>query len=150
MVTTLRSRQVTRAALVALYEAKDSWKLVFGWKPTNKEIDGQSPFLIIEGVGSLTDMQSVVMNPTDFTFVCTSFATTTDNATLTPESAANRVDALDQAFRQVVRDNVQFDGGSAVIRFTPSDSLVSNISLHNKIYLAEMHIIKINYPSGGV
>ena len=150
MVTQFDSREVSRDGLVALFVAEGSWQKVFPYQPTELEIDGQWPLMIINSVSTLQEMQGESLNPTTFTFIVTSFVPTKDNVAWETDDAADLVDELDQATRQIVRDNVAAGVFANIITFVPTPSNVSIVELHGVNYLAEMRLIEVRLVSGSL
>ena len=150
MVTTFDSREASRDGLVALFVADNSWQKVFKYQPTENEIDGQWPLLIINAVSTFQEMQSLEKNPSVFTFIVTSFVPTTDNVAWETEEAADLTDTLDQTTRQIIRNNASGGAFADAILFVPTPSNVSIVELHRVNYLAEMRLIEIHLSSGSM
>lgn len=150
MVTTFDSREASRDGLVALFEADGSWEKVFGYYPTEKEIGGEWPLLIVNAAGTLQSMESESMNPSIFSFIATSFVATTDNVAWETPDAADLVDTLDQTLRQIIRTNTGIVAFADMLLFAPSPSNATIIKLYKVNYLSEMRLIQAVLSSGAV
>ena len=153
MATTFISREISRDALVTLFTADGSWQKVFGYFPTENDIKGQDPFLVIISAGTDQDMNSISMNPTKYMFAFTSFILMDDSdsgGTWTNQNTEDKLDELDKKFRQIVRDNPTVGSNpSALLKFADGQSQTDTITLYGVLYRTEMWILTAALPSGG-
>lgn len=151
MATTFISRETTRDGLVALFIADGSWQKVFGYFPTENDIDGQDPFLIITSAGTEQDMAGDSYNPTKYMFFFTSFVLMDDSdvgGSWTNQNAEDKLDELDKKFRQIVRDNPNGGAFADALTFADGQSQTDTIKLYGVLYRTEMWVLTAHHYSG--
>lgn len=151
MVTTLVSRKASREGLAALYTSEGDWALVFDHIPTEDEIGGQEPFLVIMSAGTEQEMGGESMNPATYTFVLTSMIKMDDTDVGGSSGAAtseDKLDELDQVFRQVVRDNPTAGAFADALEFPGGVSQTDTITLYDVLYRTEMWTLLVHHYSG--
>lgn len=152
MTTTLVTRETTRDGIAALFVADGSWQKVFSYIPTEDEIDGQEPFLIIMSAGTEQGMEGTAMNPTKYMFILTSLIKMDDTDVGGSSGAAaaeNKLDELDLKFRQIVRNSIETLSFANNLTFADGQSQTDTIELYRKLYRTEMWVLTAHHYSGG-
>ncbi len=151
MATTFVSRKTIRDGLVTLFIADGNWQKVFGYFPTEDDIGGQEPFLVITSAGTEQEMESIDQNPSEYLFAFTSMVLMDDSdvgGSATNQTTEDKLDELDQKLRQIIRNNA---GGAGIVdqlNFAGGASQTDIIVLYDVLYRTEMRVIKAVHESG--
>jgi len=151
MTTTFITRETARDGIAALFVADGSWQKVFGYIPTEDEIDGQEPLLIIMSGGTEQGMAGSNMNPTKYNFILTSLIKMDDTDVGGSSGAAlaeNKLDELGLKFRQVVRDNPTAGAFADALTFQDNASQTDTITLYDVLYRTEQWTLTAHLYSG--
>lgn len=121
-MTTFVTRETARDALVTLFTADGTWKVVFGYLPGDSELKGQFPAMTIRSGGTQQEMASLNVNPTAYRFLLRTLILTNDGDTWAESDCEDMLDETDRQLRQVIRDNAGLSTGSDYLRFEGSPS----------------------------
>lgn len=103
-MTTFSSRKAVRDSLVSFFQATDAWEAVYGYEPSG--LGGQSPVLTLRSGGTEYLEEGLLLSPTRFRFIATSYVLVADGTgNWTADEAEDKVDELDQTMRELIRDN---------------------------------------------
>jgi len=141
MASTYVSREVTRDALVALFDANAIWNAVYGYVPKATTLDGKWPLLVVTSAGTRQDMLSISNNPTYYTFACVSFVLMDDEASWNEDDAEDKIDEIDKIFRQIIRDNASGNAFAHSVRFADTQSRTDYMMLDGRGYRTEQWMI---------
>jgi hypothetical protein len=143
-MTTFKSREPIRKALVALFAAEGSWKLVFGYIPRGDEIKSNTPFLFITSAGTQQTMSGKFLNPATYSFNIMSAVLMADQAgNWTESDAEDKVDELDQTVRQVIRDNTGSLGTELVMVMEDTPSQLIPMYFGSEKYWIEQRKVDV-------
>ncbi len=151
MTTTFVSRKPIRDGLVALLIASGGWQKVFGYIPTEDEIDGQEPLLVIMSAGTEQEMDTIALNPSEYIFSFTSMILMDDTdvgGSYDSQDTEDKLDELDQKLRQVIRDNAVGAGLADQLNFVGGASQTDTITLYDVLYRTETRAILARHESG--
>ncbi len=151
MTTTFITRETARDSLVTLFTANDSWEKVFGNFPSADEAKQRGVFLVVSSGGSDWGADGLETNPTDYTYNILSFVLVNDEETggsWTEALCEDKLDVLDLAVRQVVRDNM---GGGAgyFLSVEGGPSQTGYWIIGGVEYRSEQRTVTAKYTSGG-
>jgi len=146
-MTTFITRETVRDAFVTLFTTSAKWQLVFGYMPSESEVAGQSPFLVIRSGGTLQSMNTYNANPTTYRITFRNFVLCEDEQT--EAQAEDKLDELDTTFRQIIRDNCGSIAGANYIRFEDAPS-TTGYAFVGKWYRTEDWTVLAHYVTGGV
>jgi hypothetical protein len=146
--TTFTSREVARDGLVALFTADGTWQAVYGYVPKATTIDGQWPFLVLTSAGTLQGMAGESYNPTEYTFSAVSFVLMDDNADWNEDDAEDKLDELDQKFRQIIRDNPTAGTFADALMFADNQSRTDYAIVGGVAYRTEEWLITVHLYTG--
>lgn len=150
-MTTFVTRETTRDALTALFTATNKWQKVFGYIPTEDNINGQSPILIIISDGTNQEMSMLETNKSIYYFSCSTWVRMSDTelgGTFGHANAEDTLDSLDKEFRQTIRNSPMLDSGKAIVNFATTQSSAATEKLYDVLYRTETYLINVTYSSG--
>jgi hypothetical protein len=151
MKTTFQSREAVRDELVSLFAAEGSWQAVYGYFPSVSEMSGKTPILIIRSAGTQQVMEGQDTNPATYRFLATTFVLAySEDGSWTSANAEDKLDELDQAFRQVIRDNAAGGVNADLYRFEPGMSQRDDLILEGVPYILEGRAILADLVNGAV
>lgn len=151
MTTTFITRETARDNLVTLFVANNSWEKVFGYFPSADEAKQRGVFLVVSSGGSDWGAFGQDTNPTDYSFSVISFVLVSDEETdgnWTEALCEDKLDGLDVAMRQIVRDNMAGDG-SFFLSVSDGASQTGYWTIGGVEYRSEQRIVTAKYPDGG-
>ena len=151
MTTTFVTRETARDALTSLFTTSAKWQKVFGYIPTENDIGGQSPFLVVVSNGTRQEMAGQNANKSTYYFSCSTWVRMSDEdlgGSFGFDDAEDLLDALDKEFRQVIRNTVMLDSGKAIINFADGQSSTGTNDLYKVLYRVETYMVSVVYPSG--
>ena len=149
-MTIFVTRETARDSLVSLFTTNASWDLVFGYQPSQNEINQRGSVLIISSGGTEQQAQALDFNRAVYRFNFMSLVLVADtdaDGSWTEANCEDRLDNLDAAIRQVVRTNMGGAGGY-FLRFE-GGSTTGYIIIGGAEYRTEQRVIIADYPSGG-
>lgn len=152
MPTTFSDPELIRDGLVTVFQGVSTgsagWQEVYGYLPSPTEVGGKSPFLTIRRRGTGQDMEGEFKNPTAHRFLCVSMVLAYDSAaSWGSDDAEDKLDELNQLFRQTIRNNA---GGASVadqLRFG-APSQVNDVLFGGKPYIMETFEIYADLVTG--
>lgn len=149
MTTTFQSRELVRDELVTVFQANGSWQSVYGYFPSASELVGRTPALVILSAGTRQDMAGQFTNPASYQFQCISLVLAdSDSDNWTSALAEDKLDDLDRAFRQVIRDRMASLTNADLLRFDEGYSERADIDLGGKPYIRETRNIFADLHTG--
>lgn len=145
-MTTFVTRETARDALVALFIATTKWESVYGYMPG--AFDEESPVLTIRSGGTQQSMESFDVNPTEYQYVLKSFVLLDDKAGWTSPNAEDKIDELDQTFRQVIRENAGGILGGDWLKFQAGLSSTGFVIIDGETYRTEEWTVSAHFAKG--
>lgn len=134
-MTTFTTRETTRDALVVLFVATGKWDSVLGYQPAT--FNKRATILTIRSGGTDQSMESFDVNPTSYSYIFKNYVQTDDTASWTSDNAEDKLDELDQTFRQVIRDNQGAISGVDWMNFQAGSSITGYAIIDGKEYRTE-------------
>lgn len=147
-MTTFQNRKTAVDALYTIFNATTAWQEIYKYFPSEDEVLGKNPFLIIRGRGTGQVMASEHVNPRTYRVIIASYVLATsvpDN--WTSLNAEEKTHDLDLLVCQTLRDNVSNNAWDN-IRFDEAISQVDDIMIESLPYIREMRTIFIELANG--